>query len=314
MLALVVVLVALSGAALGGGASAASAAGQYRFDGAPWPRGVVHYYNAAPSQAWALRQAVAAWNGSGAHVRFVPSSRSRAKLIVRHDRAVASCNRAEATVGRTRQPTVLIFPLNDASRSCSRWAAARALAHELGHVLGLKHEDGGCAAMNSSGSYQGGASCEPAYPSEWRCRLLEADDVRGIVKIYGGKVKPVRTPPTCPLTAGIRPPTGLVASYDASHRAVKLKFRRAPDPPLPQFLAGVEPKAPRGYGFLRGRDACPTHAMLDAAPRYAWPHGKDSFERFVDQPPPGRYCYAVWSFDRFGRPSSGRNNAWVVVP
>src|SRR5687768_7565545 len=72
-----------------GGAPAAEAASAYRFHGVPWPGGVVRYYNAAPSQAWALWQAVAAWNRSGANVRFVATSRRNAQLIIRHDPIVA---------------------------------------------------------------------------------------------------------------------------------------------------------------------------------------------------------------------------------
>ena len=56
----------------------------FRKLGDPWPAGVVPYYNAAYDQAWAVNQAVNAWNTSGARVRFVPVSRGSAKLVIEH--------------------------------------------------------------------------------------------------------------------------------------------------------------------------------------------------------------------------------------
>jgi hypothetical protein len=31
----------------------------------------------------------------------------------------------------------------------------------------------------------------------WICRLLRADDVRGAVSLYGGRMKPIRGPEFC---------------------------------------------------------------------------------------------------------------------
>jgi len=229
---LVVCILAVSG-------SAASAAPDYRYHAVPWPGGVVRYYNAVPSQGWALWQAVAAWNRSGARVRFVATSKRRAQLVIRTDPSVASCEKASATVGYVRRATVLIFPRNDRSQRCNKYTAARALAHELGHVLGLLHENGGCAAMNSSGSYRGAAMCASGRDWEWRCRLLEGDDVRGIAALYGGAAKPDRRPsPLCPLYDSVTPPREVAASY-VPETGVVLTFGAAADPTVPPFLAGL---------------------------------------------------------------------------
>ena len=55
----------------------------YRVEGEAWPGGIVSYYNAAPDQAWAVAQAVRAWNTSGARVQFVSVPRQSAKLVIR---------------------------------------------------------------------------------------------------------------------------------------------------------------------------------------------------------------------------------------
>ena len=247
----IVTLVAIAFAA---NASAADAAPEYRYHGVPWPNGVVKYYNAAPSQGWALWQAVAAWNRSGAKVRFVATSRRNAQLIIRHDPSVASCQQARATVGFVRTAHVLIYPRNDASSACSKYRAARSLAHELGHVLGLKHENGGCAAMNSAGSYMGGSMCPNTNLGEWRCQLLERDDVAGVVAIYGGSPRPEkRASPMCPLYKPIAPPAMASASYRPEYRGVMLQFRRAPDPAMPAFLKPLAADRQRGYGYLAAR-------------------------------------------------------------
>jgi hypothetical protein len=305
-------------AALGftGGSSAAEAAPTYSFHGAPWPAGVVRYYNAAPTQGWALWQAVAAWNRSGAKVRFVATSRRNAQLIIRHHPAVASCTQARATLGFVRGATVNIYARNDASTKCNRYNAARFLAHELGHVLGLLHEDGRCATMNSYGSYRGGAMCRPARPWEWRCRLLEPDDVRGVIAIYGGRLEPQKRPsPLCPLYEPSVPPTGVTASYAERERGVLLAFRPAADPVMPEFLAGVAARRSRGFAYLVRPNVCPSASMFEDAVQGVWTdRNRTGFSSVVDLLAPGTYCYGVWSIDAFGRPSSRVATTHVDVP
>jgi hypothetical protein len=70
---------------------------------------------------------------------------------------------------------------------CNRFAAASVVAHELGHVLGLKHTTATCATMNPEGSEWGGAQCPRLKPWQWRCRLLEFADIAAAADLYGGK-------------------------------------------------------------------------------------------------------------------------------
>jgi len=75
---------------------------------------------------------------------------------------------------------------------------ALVIAHELGHVLGLGHENSVCATMNAYIDVNHPANCAAPPPGTWVCRLLRADDVRGAVKLYGGTVRPLRGPEFCP--------------------------------------------------------------------------------------------------------------------
>ena len=62
------------------------------------------------------------------------------------------------------------------------------VTHELGHVLGLDHEDRICATMNSYLVNNGPEHCPAAPEGMWVCRLLRTDDVRGAVSLYGGNL------------------------------------------------------------------------------------------------------------------------------
>jgi Metallo-peptidase family M12 len=167
--------------------------------GGPWPGGDIEYFNAAPEHEWALRQAVDAWNRSGAGVRFVATTSDAAELVIK--RGVGRpCGHGRATLGYDPRATVTVFTL-PGSPGCDQYSAARVLAHELGHVLGLEHDDADCAAMNTSGSYRGSSRCPPSAPWEWRCRLLEVRDVLAATKLYGGTPVPERGPATCALSS-----------------------------------------------------------------------------------------------------------------
>jgi hypothetical protein len=163
--------------------------------GGAWPDGVIQYYNDAPEHEWALQQAIDAWNGSGAQVRLVRTTRVDAQLVIDSDPR-KECGHGRATVGYSVPATLSIFTPR-LGGACDRFSAARALTHELGHVLGLEHTVATCAAMNPSGHFGGSPQCPRGHPSLWRCRLLEAHDVAEAARIYGGQPAPARAQPLC---------------------------------------------------------------------------------------------------------------------
>ena len=71
----------------------------YDFHALKWPRGVVPYYNAAPDQAWAVGQAVDAWNTSGAKIRFLAVPRAEAKLVIEEQTNKVYCAEGRASIG-----------------------------------------------------------------------------------------------------------------------------------------------------------------------------------------------------------------------
>lgn len=272
----------------------------FRTLGDPWPNGVIPYYNAAYDQAWAVNQAVNAWNTSGARVRFVPVRRSIAKLVILHA-PTRSCLRAEATVGYRSRSVIRIWSSRLVSASCSPASAAGAMAHELGHVLGLTHEDRGCAAMNSVGSERGPWRCKPVERWEWRCRLLEYDDVAGAVAIYGGRPH-VKSAVACPIYAAIAPPRFERATLEAG--LVTIRLRRPPSPEIPtQLTAAV--KSEEAYAVAWGKGSCPTRIDLRTSRRFVWPRSTDGSVVIRQRAPvaAGRYCLSIWAVDSFVRPS-----------
>ena len=168
-------------------------AGAYRLEGSRWATTTITYYNEVPAYTWAVDSAAYAWNSSGAHVQFLKSSRKNAKVLLGIQWFTPA---GEAIVDRRRGR---IYGAKVGIRSgLDRYTMALVIAHELGHVLGLGHENGVCATMNAYIDVNHPANCAAPPPGMWVCRLLRTDDVRGAVKLYGGTVRPLRGPEFCP--------------------------------------------------------------------------------------------------------------------
>lgn len=167
-------------------------AGAYRLEGGRWTTRTISYYNEVPAYSWAVDSAAFAWNSSGARVRFVKTPRRQAKVLlgIRWFTPAGEAH-IDRSGGRIYGAKVGIRSGQD------RYTMALVIAHELGHVLGLDHENGTCATMNSRLVDNHLERCSPPPAGMWVCRLLRADDVRGAVRLYGGNVRPMRGPEFC---------------------------------------------------------------------------------------------------------------------
>jgi hypothetical protein len=69
-------------------------------------------------------------------------------------------------------------------RGCHGAIASIIVGHELGHALGLKHEDRRCALMNSSGGPGGIPSRCAGRHIDWLHHPYRADDLAGLRRVY----------------------------------------------------------------------------------------------------------------------------------
>ena len=165
--------------------------------GGTWPKGVVRISNEVRGEEEPFLAAVAAWNTSGARVRFriVPSD-ANPDIVVRSGTS-SSCDglaAACAPVGFNTEGPGVVWVI----QQLGAFDQVHVLVHELGHVLGLRHVRG-CAAMDP-----GWTGCPSPPSGHWRCRLLEASDVSRVIGLYGGHARPLPTPSVCPVSEGLR--------------------------------------------------------------------------------------------------------------
>jgi hypothetical protein len=279
--------------------------------GTKWPGGKITYYNSVKSYDPAVRAAVSAWNHSGAKVKFKRVSKKKARVRIGYmkDNTCRGLTRLPRAKRTTRARVYL--PAPSSSEFCQDTATVTIVAaHELGHVLGLDHETRECATMNPQGNRAGGTLCaEPGGtpPWLWRCRILEPDDVRGAVKIYGGKfsLSKFKASPLCPLYADPPPVVGLTAADSGATNKIQISMTRPADGVVPGYLArqfaGGTPFSYVAYAA----GACPA---ITAATAYSWgsvPVG-GALSGTINSPSltPGTYCVSIWSADAIGRPSA----------
>jgi predicted Zn-dependent protease len=153
----------------------------YELQGQAWPTRAVTYFNGAPGWSDEVHEAVRTWNSAGAPVRFERTSRSRAQVIIRlAPRSVLEGCSGSSQVGYSsliRQAPVWL------SRGCDHRGAVMVATHELGHILGLGHDDDRCAVMNTYGVDGVPYRCIHSSGAE-AGDTLHPDDIAGLKRLY----------------------------------------------------------------------------------------------------------------------------------
>jgi hypothetical protein len=272
-------------------ASAAPAQG-YRHLPARWGKRTLVYANTAATYRAEVAAAVRAWNRSGVRFRWKAGPRRRADVVIRITRnlPVAGLATSSYAGGRFLSPAKIELRADlrryGASPPEQRFTATAVIAHEMGHVMGLDHDNRRCATMNIPHQ---AACARPEQPWRYRCRVVERDDVRGAVRLYGGRPR-ASGPATCDAVAAPGRPGELSVAAGAFGEA-RVSWR------MP--AGGVQ-----GVRVLRGTDSCPTGAADDTAEVvHEGPAAAGTRQEIADHPPaPGRYCYAVVALAALQRP------------
>ena len=286
--------------------AAPAAAQEWTPDGTPWPGGRITYFDASRYWHWPVRQAVDEWNRSGVGARFVRVfDRSRADVIVvskRFDGPVAG----RGTLGYPFGYQAYVELDTPGSFRGDEFAMAGVAAHELGHVLGLGHRPRPCTLM-----YGGGELCRRWRTpfGMWRCRLLERHDVSRAVAMYGGTVRPLRTPVNCFRYPMPDPPSALEAAVVQDAEAVRLSWVNPTGPGASQTLIK------RKLGSCASSPSDPDAVLVDRLTRSGGDFGRRGGRRvYVDVPGEyGTFCYSVWSGDESGRGRIRRPAATVHI-
>ena len=268
-------------------AATVAPAAAYNAPGPRWPGKTIRYYDTLPrSFGWSVKAAAKAWNKSGAKVRFKEvTKRGRAQVVVGFGDTHGSAG--YASIGKQSGAYVhLVRQKLDRDQYANM---GRLIAHEFGHVLGLDHvPPGGCKLMDAAWP----TDCRvPRESWQYHCRWLARDDIRGAVRLYGGKVRLSKL--FCAREAA--PPQLLdVAFTGGTPVGTPLEITwREPKGVKPQSMVYVN-------AYEAGRCRGDSDALMLSADSVPVASGRwVDTSRVADVP--GTYCYEVQVQGRYGR-------------
>jgi hypothetical protein len=286
-----VMLSALAGMFLAAPASA------YKVGGQRWPGKTprISYYDATPSSYRAsVQQAILAWNTSGVRLKFVKAKTRRRAQVLIHKGPAIGPGTGFASVGYAPNASV---ELNKGGMD--QWDYAGIVAHELGHVIGLDHPSRGCAAMTPA-VYM---FCKPGFPPhawQWRCRLLQRDDLNGAKRRYGGRTR-LRPSMWCDKAppAAAPPALSVVQLSGKPLESARLTVT------IPARAVAVE--------VYRRLKTCPTSSRDGNATEVGTVSGKvGSSHALIDRQfafelDAGSYCYRAFGVDQWRRTGGSRS-------
>jgi hypothetical protein len=187
--------------------------------------------------------------------------------------------------------------------SCGRLGVIPIAAHELGHVLGFGHALTGCSIMTPEEGDRSKVCGGPApLPWEYDCRVLEATDVAGAIKLYGGHARPLHAGfPYCPALPAPPPAThALARAFPASSLATaSIDWVDPASTALRHVLVNRRQGSCATYPSVPG--VSPIEIRPSGAPlrgtTIAWRVGVAGAQSVLDTDriDPGRWCYSVWT-------------------
>ena len=256
----------------------------YELNAARWAQRTIPFHSTVGAEG-SVAQAVRAWNRSGVRLRWRAVAKRDARVLIRRRDTPGALGYARYHTGgggRVLRATIDIAP---GLRAGDMLVAV--VAHEMGHVLGLGHEERRCAVMNASVLRACGAV--EGAPWQRRCRFLQRDDLRGARRIYGGRLRKL-PPPFCEVVPAPTAPAAVGARLEGE-----------------EVVVGVALPAAHVAGVLVARydNACPADLNgQQALTRQVAQREARPGERIEVRDTPyarGRYCYAAFVRDAFGR-------------
>jgi hypothetical protein len=156
-------------------------AAAYVIGGRAWPTRTIRYYASTSDYATAVVRAAHIWNRAKVGVVFARTAkRSRAGVVIAHGGKPCEGETKMGFNGSRSGPTVLHL-----GAGCHSQLITLTAVHELGHVLGLDHEQSKCARMDVAFTWDGTPiRCSDHSLTYWLAHPLTGDDIRGARALY----------------------------------------------------------------------------------------------------------------------------------
>jgi hypothetical protein len=168
-------------AALGAAAACAAPTSAYKIDHHVVPQPTLRYYVGLSDWKKPFDRVVRAVNRAHVGVRLVKAHiPEQASIQVGRLEHQCGLPGVDGTTHTLRGGYAAIY----LPRGCHGAIASIIAGHELGHALGLKHEDSRCALMNSSGGPGGVPTHCAGRRIDWLHHPYRADDIAGLRRAY----------------------------------------------------------------------------------------------------------------------------------